>query len=624
MKTPISSTEKRSARFGVASSNDFIDVRPKKSRRLLALGIGGLILAALFAAWVWQGPYQSWQDRKVVETAMEMTRSGTKISTAEKLWRQNLQQNPESVRLYLTSQFLKSLLSENRSDVIAIQKAAHAALREAARQGSDLAALELVRLQRASEKSNFKEISRQLDAIHERVQLGVKVGDPASMYALAVMKSEGLGAAVDMAGAAELAERAANDLPPGLQESLMVQSANDSGIFKDRGDQYFAESLGDQLLRKKYYSKNSPCAGDFPDAYLDHGKCHEKWIHTAALAGNPLIFAHFAELLRRKGDAGALEWLRRAPEDTLDEAGLIILSFSEWLDGGKLPVRLYKFLSTDGDKFRNTPPEGFVDFRLSVIGNFLNLLENERKDGGVSLLKIVAVYRGLYALQGDAAPWWILDVDVDSVNNPPKWQKIFNDPRIVRAGKALSTALQSGQGLSAALKQIDMLDQPEPASISQAKPSKKYLTDEEVFGSKPTRIQQPKSAQPEIVDKDYRAKSGPLGSQSAAGGLSSFTVDNSQGDQDVVVRLYRDGKLPAVRSFVVKKGDTYTSEKIRAGNYVMRHRRIGSDTTYEADEVFRLVETPVEGGTQFSRMRVTIYKVTDGNLRTKEVPPDQF
>jgi len=138
------------------------------------------------------------------------------------------------------------------------------------------------------------------------------------------------------------------------------------------------------------------------------------------------------------------------------------------------------------------------------------------------------------------------------------------------------------------------------------------------------RIQLAKPVQPEAVDKDYRAKSGSLGPQSATGGLSSFTVDNSQGDQDVVVRLYRDGKLPAVRSFIVKKGGTYMSEKIRAGNYVMRHRRIGSDTTYEADEVFRLAETPVEGGTRFSRMRVTIYKVNDGNLRTKEVPPDQF
>ncbi len=341
MKTPISSTEKRSARFGVASSNDFIDVRPKKSRRLLALGIGGLILAALFAAWVWQGPYQSWQDRKVVETAMEMTHSGTKISTAEKLWRQNLQQNPESVRLYLTSQFLKSLLSENRSDAIAIQKAAHAALREAARQGSDLAALELVRLQRASEKSNFKEISRQLDAIHERVQLGVKVGDPASMYALAVMKSEGLGAAVDMAGAAELARRAASALPSGLQEMLMIDATWGIGIFKDQEDEFLAKLLGEKLLRQKYYGSSSPCT--LGDKFTE---CSNGWVRDSANAGDPYRYADFAKLLLQSNDGmAALEWLRRAPEDTLGISGSIMLSFDELIKNKKISGRLYDLLS---------------------------------------------------------------------------------------------------------------------------------------------------------------------------------------------------------------------------------------------------------------------------------------
>ena len=179
MKTPISSTEKRSARFGAAPPNDFIDVRPKKSRRLLALGIGGLILAALFAAWVWQGPYQSWQDRKVVEKAMATTLSGDTMSTFEKIARQKLQSNPESVRYYLTSKYIGSGHTGVNED--AIEKAELAALREAARQGNELAALDLVKMKRTSLESNFKSISKSLDEIHERVQLGVRVGDPLSL-----------------------------------------------------------------------------------------------------------------------------------------------------------------------------------------------------------------------------------------------------------------------------------------------------------------------------------------------------------------------------------------------------------------------------------------------------------
>ena len=75
-----------------------------------------------------------------------------------------------------------------------------AALREAARQGSDLAAIELIKKKLIPGGSGFREISRLLDGIVERVNFGVKVGDPISMYTLAVMKSQGLGVALDLAG----------------------------------------------------------------------------------------------------------------------------------------------------------------------------------------------------------------------------------------------------------------------------------------------------------------------------------------------------------------------------------------------------------------------------------------
>ena len=618
MKLPIRSFEKKNSRREIGSANDFIDVTPKKPRWLYPLAAAGVALAGLLAIGIWQGPYQSWQDRKEVEKAMAMTDSGATIPTWEKLERQNLQKNPEPVRLYLTSKLLNFNRSKEGGNDLALQKAVHAALREAARQGSALAALELVKLKKVSTESNFKEISLQLDDIHERVQLGVKVGDATSMYALAVMKSEGLGAAVDMEGAAELARRAAKDLPPGLQEFLLIQASYGIGIFENQNDEQLAKLLGHQLLEKKYYGRYSPCG-----ITRNFVNCLNKWVSESAIAGNPLYFSDFANLLLRdeKADIVALEWLKKAPEDTLGTYDTIILSFGEWLDSGITPARLKKLFTSRDALSLLISKDGF-NFNIVMLSNSLGILENGRDDA--SLKKIVAVAHGLYDLQGDSAPFWVKDNTISKKNNPYRWQKLFNNPRVARAGKALSNALQTGNGLSAALERIDMLDQPEPAPIPQAKPAIKYLTEEEVFGSRPLPIQQAKPAQSEATDKDYRAKSGPIGSQSALGGLSSFTVDNSQGDQDVVVRLYRDGKLPAVRSFLVKKEDTYTSGKITAGNYVMRHRLIGSDKTYEADEVFRLAETRIDGGIQYSRMRVTMFKVENGNLINKEVSSDMF
>ena len=317
MKTSIGSTEKRSARFGAVSVNDFIDVRPKKSWKLLSLGIGGSILAALFAAWVWQGPYQSRQDRKEVEKFLIISDPSVTISTWEKLTRQNLQKNPEPVRLYL----IGKLIGSGHLGVDDDRKAELAALREAARQGSDLAELELFRIKKISASSNFKESSRLLDKILERVSFGVKVGDPTSMYTLAVMKSEGLGTALDLSGAAELATRAANDLPPGLQELLIKQADQGGGIFKGKSDDDLAEFLGRQLLHQKYYgSRIDPCdlMGSFSHAEFEAAsKCRQRWFRENAMAGNTIYYVDFAKsLLLRDGNiAGALIWFREAPED---------------------------------------------------------------------------------------------------------------------------------------------------------------------------------------------------------------------------------------------------------------------------------------------------------------------
>lgn len=112
--------------------------------------------------------------------------------------------------------------------------------------------------------------------------------------------------------------------------------------------------------------------------------------------------------------------------------------------------------------------------------------------------------------------------------------------------------------------------------------------------------------------------------QSVQAGLSSFTVDNTSGAGDAIVRIYVDGKKPAARSFFVKHGETFTAEKLKSGNYAMRYRYMGSEDTYEANKMFRLSEVKEADGVKFSKVRVTLYKVRDGNLTTKKVDPSTF
>ncbi len=148
---------------------------------------------------------------------------------------------------------------------------------------------------------------------------------------------------------------------------------------------------------------------------------------------------------------------------------------------------------------------------------------------------------------------------------------------------------------------------------------KKYLTDEGVYGTKP-------SSPAPAADKELQTYTGYVkGSfKGAQGGLSTFTVDNRQGGADAVARLYLNGSKPAVRSMYVRSGETFKAESLAPGNYVLRYRFIGSEDTFEADRIMSLKQIEGESGTQYSNVTVTLFKQVGGNLNTKKVPVDQF
>ncbi|MBC7619042.1 MAG: sel1 repeat family protein [Candidatus Saccharibacteria bacterium] len=128
------------------------------------------------------------------------------------------------------------------------------------------------------------------------------------------------------------------------------------------------------------------------------------------------------------------------------------------------------------------------------------------------------------------------------------------------------------------------------------------------------------------VDPEAQSRTGYLNGtkQIAKGGLSTFKVDNTRGGGDAVVRLYRDGKKPAARSMFVKNGESFTAEAVAPGAYRLRYRLIGSVDTFEVEETFTLSETPMENGSRFSRVTVTLYKVANGNMTVKKVDASEF
>jgi hypothetical protein len=109
-------------------------------------------------------------------------------------------------------------------------------------------------------------------------------------------------------------------------------------------------------------------------------------------------------------------------------------------------------------------------------------------------------------------------------------------------------------------------------------------------------------------------------------GYSTITVDNSQNGSDVYVKLSSvDAQTKTlVRVFFIRAGDKFTAEKVRAGNYTVRYRDLNSGAVSRMEKSFNLQETSTESGIQFSQLRLTLYKVPNGNTHLEPISEDEF
>jgi hypothetical protein len=108
-------------------------------------------------------------------------------------------------------------------------------------------------------------------------------------------------------------------------------------------------------------------------------------------------------------------------------------------------------------------------------------------------------------------------------------------------------------------------------------------------------------------------------------GLSTVTVDNSRNDSDVFVKLVSlDGpQAYPVRQFFIPAYGTFTVRNVSPGRYDIRYRDLSTGGLWRS-EAFDLIETPTQGGIQYSIISMTLYKVQHGNMQTYRLTEAEF
>jgi curved DNA-binding protein CbpA len=108
-------------------------------------------------------------------------------------------------------------------------------------------------------------------------------------------------------------------------------------------------------------------------------------------------------------------------------------------------------------------------------------------------------------------------------------------------------------------------------------------------------------------------------------GLSEVTIDNSQNDSDVFVKLVYVGVDMAypIRQFFIPGHSSFTVRHVQVGRYDIRYRDLSSGQLSRS-ESFDLDERRVENGTEYSRYELTLFKVAHGNMHTYDLAETDF
>jgi hypothetical protein len=112
-------------------------------------------------------------------------------------------------------------------------------------------------------------------------------------------------------------------------------------------------------------------------------------------------------------------------------------------------------------------------------------------------------------------------------------------------------------------------------------------------------------------------------------GFSTVTIDNTQSDSDVFVKLFSlDATEPSpVRVMFIPANGSFTAETIDPGTYDIRYRDLSSGSLFRS-ESFELEETQEQTseGTVITstQLTLTLYRVIDGNTETYPLTEEGF
>lgn len=108
-------------------------------------------------------------------------------------------------------------------------------------------------------------------------------------------------------------------------------------------------------------------------------------------------------------------------------------------------------------------------------------------------------------------------------------------------------------------------------------------------------------------------------------GLSKVTIDNSQNNSDVFVKLVAINGRESypVRVFFIPAFSQFTISNIRSGLYDIRYRDLESGNLSKS-ESFTLQEIENYGGVEYSNVTMTLYKIRSGNMQTYGLSENEF
>lgn len=108
-------------------------------------------------------------------------------------------------------------------------------------------------------------------------------------------------------------------------------------------------------------------------------------------------------------------------------------------------------------------------------------------------------------------------------------------------------------------------------------------------------------------------------------GYSSITIDNSQGQSNIYIKLAHpnEGKLPGIREAYIPANKKFKMNKIEPGIYMVKYKDVETGCNYKSD-FFRVEESKSQQGVEFSDVTLTIYTMYNGNMSFEGLSENEF